>query len=176
MSAPCRCKSESTVSLSPHTMRYPRPHSASASRSPCPRLPDFTIFSALTLLARFSSNVVEKCIRVADPEVRKTLVAEVLHRSRLEKLLRDSYGNYVIQTILDYCEVAQRMLVSQSSPTLQCFCPLPSPTNGVALASPGCGAPSRSLTLAVAHRNHPAHPPFDPQHTLRQAYSIQARP
>ena len=62
--------------------------------------------------ARFSSNVVEKCIRVADPEVRKTLVGEVLNRSRLEKLLRDSYGNYVIQTILDYCDMAQRMIVS----------------------------------------------------------------
>lgn len=62
---------------------------------------------------RFSSNVVEKCIRVADPEIRKNLVGEVLNRSRLEKLLRDSYGNYVIQTILDYCDANQRMLVSK---------------------------------------------------------------
>jgi hypothetical protein len=64
------------------------------------------------LHTRFSSNVVEKCIRVADGEIRKVLVAEVLNRSRLEKLLRDSYGNYVIQTILDYCDIGQRMLVS----------------------------------------------------------------
>ena len=63
--------------------------------------------------SRFSSNVVEKCIRVADSEVRKNLVGEVLNRSRLEKLLRDSYGNYVIQTILDYCDPAQRMIVSR---------------------------------------------------------------
>ncbi|ODN84336.1 hypothetical protein L202_00308 [Cryptococcus amylolentus CBS 6039] len=60
---------------------------------------------------KFSSNVVEKCIRVADPEIRKVLVGEVLNRSRLEKLLRDSYGNYVIQTILDYCEIGQRMVL-----------------------------------------------------------------
>ncbi|KAL1407712.1 hypothetical protein Q8F55_007145 [Vanrija albida] len=60
---------------------------------------------------KFSSNVVEKCIRVADPEIRKVLVSEVLNRSRLEKLLRDSYGNYVIQTILDYCEIGQRMVL-----------------------------------------------------------------
>ncbi|KAK4688840.1 pumilio RNA-binding family, partial [Tremellales sp. Uapishka_1] len=60
---------------------------------------------------KFSSNVVEKCIRVADPEIRKVLVGEVLNRSRLEKLLRDSYGNYVIQTILDYCDMGQRMLL-----------------------------------------------------------------
>lgn len=54
---------------------------------------------------------------MADPEIRKVLVAEVLNRSRLEKLLRDSYGNYVIQTILDYCEINQRMVVS---PRLAC--------------------------------------------------------
>lgn len=63
---------------------------------------------------RFSSNVVEKCIRVADPEVRRGLVEEVLDRSKLEKLLRDSYGNYVIQTILDYCEMKQRVQVSRA--------------------------------------------------------------
>lgn len=64
---------------------------------------------------RFSSNVVEKCIRVADVEIRKLLVVEVLNRSRLEKLLRDSYGNYVVQTILDYCDVQQRVMVSPPS-------------------------------------------------------------
>jgi hypothetical protein len=52
---------------------------------------------------------------VADPEIRKVLVSEVLNRSRLEKLLRDSYGNYVIQTILDYCEINQRMIVSKAN-------------------------------------------------------------
>jgi hypothetical protein len=63
---------------------------------------------------KFSSNVIEKCIRVADPEIRKALVAEVLNRSRLEKLLRDSYGNYVIQTILDYCDMGQRMVLIEA--------------------------------------------------------------
>jgi hypothetical protein len=75
------------------------------------------MLSPTLLTNRFSSNVVEKCIRVADPEVRKNLVGEVLNRSRLEKLLRDSYGNYVIQTILDYCDPAQRMIVSESRQT-----------------------------------------------------------
>ena len=63
---------------------------------------------------KFSSNVVEKCIRVADPEIRKVLVGEVLNRSRLEKLLRDSYGNYVIQTILDYCDLNQRLVLIEA--------------------------------------------------------------
>ncbi|KAJ9115516.1 hypothetical protein QFC22_005275 [Naganishia vaughanmartiniae] len=60
---------------------------------------------------KFSSNVIEKCIRVADPELRKILVGELLNRSRLEKLLRDSFANYVVQTALDYADPSQRMLL-----------------------------------------------------------------
>ncbi|KAG9314721.1 ARM repeat-containing protein [Chiua virens] len=56
---------------------------------------------------KFSSNVIEKCIRVAEHSTRKILVEELLNRSRLEKLLRDSYGNYCVQVGVDitrkYC-------------------------------------------------------------------------
>ncbi|KAG1749610.1 ARM repeat-containing protein [Suillus paluster] len=60
---------------------------------------------------KFSSNVIEKCIRVAEHSTRKILIEELLNRTRLEKLLRDSYGNYCVQTALDYAEPAQRMLL-----------------------------------------------------------------
>ncbi|KAF9535778.1 armadillo-type protein [Crepidotus variabilis] len=60
---------------------------------------------------KFSSNVIEKCIRVAEHATRKILIEELLNRSRLEKLLRDSYGNYCVQTALDYAEPAQRALL-----------------------------------------------------------------
>ena len=43
---------------------------------------------------KFSSNVIEKCIRVAEHNTRKMLIEELLNRTRLEKLLRDSFGNY----------------------------------------------------------------------------------
>jgi Pumilio-family RNA binding repeat len=46
---------------------------------------------------KFSSNVIEKCIRVAEHNTRKMLIDELLNRTRLEKLLRDSYGNYCVQ-------------------------------------------------------------------------------
>ncbi|KAF8588456.1 ARM repeat-containing protein [Ramaria rubella] len=58
---------------------------------------------------KFSSNVIEKCIRVAEHNTRKMLIDELLNRARLEKLLRDSYGNYCVQTALDYAEPGQRM-------------------------------------------------------------------
>ncbi|KAI0296693.1 armadillo-type protein [Russula brevipes] len=60
---------------------------------------------------KFSSNVIEKCIRVAEHNTRKILIEELLNRTRLEKLLRDSYGNYCVQTALDYAEPSQRALL-----------------------------------------------------------------
>ncbi len=79
---------------------------------------------------KFSSNVIEKvrclgmtfwmmmtndspwqCIRVAEHNTRKMLIEELLNRTRLEKLLRDSFGNYCVQTALDYAEPNQRAIL-----------------------------------------------------------------
>ncbi|KAJ2479229.1 hypothetical protein EV174_004077 [Coemansia sp. RSA 2320] len=57
---------------------------------------------------KFSSNVMEKCIRIASPATRKMLVAPLLQREKLDMLMRDSYGNYVVQTALDFADQQQR--------------------------------------------------------------------
>ncbi|KAI8909654.1 armadillo-type protein [Gorgonomyces haynaldii] len=57
---------------------------------------------------KFSSNVIEKCIRVAAPGLRQRLIEELEDAEKLERLLRDSYANYVVQTALDYCSSEQR--------------------------------------------------------------------
>jgi hypothetical protein len=57
---------------------------------------------------KFSSNVIEKCIRMAQQDTRKYLISELLNRDRLERLLRDPYANYVVQTALDYADPLQR--------------------------------------------------------------------
>ncbi|KAJ7886270.1 armadillo-type protein [Mycena leptocephala] len=62
---------------------------------------------------KFSSNVIEKCMRAAEHSTLKTLIVELLSRTRLEKLLSDSYGNYCVQTVLDYAEPNQRALPMQ---------------------------------------------------------------
>ncbi|BGP02159.1 hypothetical protein NBRC10513v2_005805 [Rhodotorula toruloides] len=68
---------------------------------------------------KFSSNVVEKCIRVADATGRRAIIDELLVKNRLERLLRDSFANYVVQTALDYAEPAQRaQLVETIRPIL----------------------------------------------------------
>ncbi|KAG6369122.1 armadillo-type protein [Boletus reticuloceps] len=60
---------------------------------------------------KFSSNVIEKYICMAEHSTRKMLIKELLNHSCLEKLLRDSYGNYCIQTALDYVEPTQCALL-----------------------------------------------------------------
>ncbi|KAF9438305.1 hypothetical protein BGZ76_008693 [Entomortierella beljakovae] len=62
----------------------------------------------LLSVQKFSSNVIEKCIRVAEPETRKFLIEEMVNKARLDKLLRDSYANYVVQTALEFADPIQR--------------------------------------------------------------------
>ncbi|KAL9552419.1 hypothetical protein MBANPS3_003771 [Mucor bainieri] len=69
---------------------------------------------------KFSSNVIEKtkkhtdartlqCIRVAGKETRRLLIAGIIDHPNLERFLRDSYANYVIQTCLDCADEDQRI-------------------------------------------------------------------
>ena len=53
---------------------------------------------------KFSSNVIEKCLRGADPSVTRALIEEMLNPTELDKMLRDSYANYVVQTAMDYAD------------------------------------------------------------------------
>ncbi|KAG2183300.1 hypothetical protein INT43_006305 [Umbelopsis isabellina] len=55
---------------------------------------------------KFSSNVIEKASEV---ETRQLLIEEMLDKDALEKLLRDSFANYVVQTSLDYADPEQRI-------------------------------------------------------------------
>ncbi|KEG13453.1 putative pumilio/PUF RNA binding protein 1 [Trypanosoma grayi] len=49
---------------------------------------------------KFSSNVIEKCLKTASPEVRQLLVDELTDPQVLPKLLTDGFANYVIQTAI----------------------------------------------------------------------------
>lgn len=55
---------------------------------------------------KFGSNVVEKCIRMAKRENRTRLIEAIVENS--SSLLNDSFGNYVLQTALDFAESGQR--------------------------------------------------------------------
>ncbi|KAI9815703.1 MAG: hypothetical protein M1827_002099 [Pycnora praestabilis] len=47
---------------------------------------------------KFSSNVIEKCLRTAESNTKTMMVEEMLNPAELEKMLRDSFANYVVQT------------------------------------------------------------------------------
>ncbi|KAK0706462.1 armadillo-type protein [Lasiosphaeria miniovina] len=51
---------------------------------------------------KFSSNVVEKCLRCASDVAKDMIVQELLSPTDIERLLRDSFANYVVQTALEY--------------------------------------------------------------------------
>ncbi|KAL5118811.1 hypothetical protein ACEQ8H_003314 [Pleosporales sp. CAS-2024a] len=51
---------------------------------------------------KFSSNVIEKCIRCAEMPAKTILIEELCDVDELEQLMRDSYGNYVVQTALEF--------------------------------------------------------------------------
>ncbi|KAI9749933.1 MAG: hypothetical protein M1835_001469 [Candelina submexicana] len=53
---------------------------------------------------KFSSNVIEKCLRTADPCTKRMMIEEMLNPNELEKMLRDSFANYVVQTAMDYAD------------------------------------------------------------------------
>ena len=68
---------------------------------------------------KFSSNVVEKCIRCANNATRRNLVDEIIVPAELDKLLRDSFANYVVQTALDYADEETKIaLVDNIRPLL----------------------------------------------------------
>ena len=49
---------------------------------------------------KFSSNVVEKCLKIPDPNIRAAIVAELIEPDSIASLLQCSYGNYVLQNVL----------------------------------------------------------------------------
>ncbi|CAK7217417.1 hypothetical protein SBRCBS47491_003159 [Sporothrix bragantina] len=51
---------------------------------------------------KFSSNVVEKCLRCSLDPSKDLIVEELLQPGEIDRLMRDSFANYVIQTALDY--------------------------------------------------------------------------
>lgn len=63
---------------------------------------------------KFSSNVIEKCLRTADSENRRALIDEMLSGSELEKMLRDSYANYVVQTAMEFADPETRTRIVES--------------------------------------------------------------
>ena len=53
---------------------------------------------------KFSSNVIEKCIRGSRIDMRRMMIDEMMQNGELDKMIKDPYANYVIQTALDFSD------------------------------------------------------------------------
>jgi len=63
---------------------------------------------------KFSSNVVEKCLRCSGEDTKRALIHEILMPHELEKLLRDSFANYVVQTAMDFADEETKALLMEN--------------------------------------------------------------
>ncbi|KAJ5591064.1 Armadillo-like helical [Penicillium hetheringtonii] len=63
---------------------------------------------------KFSSNVIEKCLRTADTDNRRAMIDEILSGNELEKMLRDSYANYVVQTAMEFADPETRARIIEA--------------------------------------------------------------
>ncbi|KAJ0987799.1 hypothetical protein J5N97_006155 [Dioscorea zingiberensis] len=64
---------------------------------------------------KFASNVVEKCLTFGGPEERQVLVNEILgttsENEPLQAMMKDQFGNYVVQKVLETVDDQQRELI-----------------------------------------------------------------
>lgn len=58
---------------------------------------------------KFSSNVMEKCLRCASDQSKDMMIQEIMSSGEIERLLRDNYGNYVVQTALEHCSPSTKI-------------------------------------------------------------------
>ncbi|KAF6139343.1 hypothetical protein GIB67_021553 [Kingdonia uniflora] len=57
-------------------------------------------------IQKYSSNVVEKCLKFSGEDCRSQIVHELLSDLQLDQILQDRYGNYVIQAALQHSKGA----------------------------------------------------------------------
>lgn len=68
---------------------------------------------------KFSSNVIEKCLRCASDEYKDMIVNSLLVSGKMNDLVRDQFGNYVIQTALDHATLPmKRQLIDTIRPII----------------------------------------------------------
>lgn len=57
-------------------------------------------------IQKYSSNVVEKCLKYAGEERVFSIIQELINSSRIDQIMQDPYGNYVVQAALNLSKVS----------------------------------------------------------------------
>ncbi|MFS8012456.1 putative armadillo-like helical, nucleic acid binding NABP, pumilio domain-containing protein [Helianthus anomalus] len=92
-----------------HVLQHGKPHERSAIIS---KLSGQIV---LMSLQKFASNVVEKCLTYGSLEERQLLVKEILgptdENEPLQAMMKDPFGNYVVQKVLETCDEQSREFI-----------------------------------------------------------------
>lgn len=62
-------------------------------------------------MQKYSSNVVEKCLKHSIGEGPRRVIQELIDDPRLDQIMQDAYGNYVIQAALNISEVGDNFQI-----------------------------------------------------------------
>jgi hypothetical protein len=63
---------------------------------------------------KYSSNVVERCLERADQETKMGLIEKFCHADKLASIIRNQFGNYVMQTSLQFSQGELRERLKQA--------------------------------------------------------------
>ncbi|KAI1765847.1 ARM repeat-containing protein [Hypoxylon sp. FL1150] len=63
---------------------------------------------------KFSSNVIEKCLRCGNDDSKDLMVNELLGPNEMDRLLRDNFGNYVVQTAMEHATPAKKITLVEA--------------------------------------------------------------
>ncbi|CAH1438400.1 unnamed protein product [Lactuca virosa] len=92
-----------------HVLQHGKPHERSAIIN---KIAGETVKMSLQ---KFASNVVEKCLTYGSPDERQLLVNEMLgstdENEPLQAMMKDPFGNYVVQKVLETCDDQTRELI-----------------------------------------------------------------
>jgi hypothetical protein len=62
-------------------------------------------------MQKFSSNVVEKCLKLGGEDSKANIIRELTSSTRLSQLLQDPFANYVVQSALTVAKVCEHGII-----------------------------------------------------------------
>lgn len=65
-------------------------------------------------MQKYSSNVVEKCLEHSGEEHCGRIIHELIDSPKLDQIVKDPYGNYVVQAALKHAKVSKNRIFNQN--------------------------------------------------------------
>lgn len=65
-------------------------------------------------MQKFSSNVVEKCLDIANDDIRYRLIHELFNVGKISSLLKNKFGNFVLQKAIKLMNDAERKEIKEN--------------------------------------------------------------